>query len=139
MRETLRDFQILFAGLLAKSQFASSRSCDPPSRCSFSSLSYVLIRKCREGSQDSKFILRASHATLTIYEYIYQNYYFCFKVKDNQIKLSVFSELIQRDIICFDKATDAYLTIKLPSLRESCLFQSISAIYHKSAKYAAPS
>jgi hypothetical protein len=65
----------------------------------------------------------ASHANLTIY--IYQSYS-CYKVKHNQIKFSIFSELIQGDIIGFDKVTDAYFSIKLLFLRESCLFQHIS-------------
>jgi hypothetical protein len=56
-----------------------------------------------------------------------------------KIEFSVFSELIQGDIIGFDKMTDAYLSIKLPYWRESFLFQSISATYPKVAQYTAPS
>jgi hypothetical protein len=54
---------LLFAGLLARRQFASGRSCDRPSRHRFSWFSSVFKQMLR-WFPSSKLLLRVSHAAL---------------------------------------------------------------------------
>jgi hypothetical protein len=61
---------LLFAGLLARSQYASGRSCDRPSRHRFSWFSSVFKQMLR-WFPSSKLLLRASHAALP--SYIHRN------------------------------------------------------------------
>ena len=54
---------LLFAELLARSQYASGRSSDRSSLHKFS-LVFLSSSKCWDGFQDSKLLLHASHAVL---------------------------------------------------------------------------
>jgi hypothetical protein len=66
VRETLGGYYIvLFAGLLASSQYASGRSCDRPSRHRFSWFSSVFKQMLRR-FPISNLLLHASHTTLLI-------------------------------------------------------------------------
>jgi hypothetical protein len=58
-------FLLLFAGLLASSQYASGRSCDRPSRHRFSWFSSVFKQMLR-WFLNSKLLLHASHAAFPI-------------------------------------------------------------------------
>jgi hypothetical protein len=54
---------LLFARLLARSQYASGRSCDRPSRHRFSWF-FSVFKQMLRWFTSSKLLLRASHAAL---------------------------------------------------------------------------